>query len=77
MLEWKRPKTRETIIAKHRVIDSKCGLYRVVEWTSELGGPEAYPVRWFAILLMGAGRILGEHRTQGAAVATCERHSKT
>ena len=79
-LAWRTRWTRcETDIAHWRVLVSRCGRYRIVHETPKLAG---LPVRWVAMRRAAAWRgpdawdILGSHRTQAAALRTCEQSAR-
>lgn len=74
LLTWKRPKSESTILAEHRILESRDGCYKVVRSRIMVGRQCGYPDAWYAIQTVPRERILGRHRTKEAAMRTCEQH---
>lgn len=74
-MEWTGPIAEATAVADHEVYTSSDGRYRIVFSHIRYGsGPTGYPDVWYAIDV-AKNKIIGEHRTQRAAEATCAEHA--
>jgi hypothetical protein len=77
-MNWnKRFRRAQSTVAAQRILDSKCGSYRVVE--SKIPG---LSTRVYALLRCGdnATRMISRgnhHRTVAAAKKTCEAHARS
>lgn len=76
LLEWKRAVKTPLDTAVMRTIDSKCGTYRVNEFTERIGNEPDYCSCWRFRARDGIWFLFSNHRVKKAALAACEKDAK-
>ena len=74
-LDWKqRCRKDETIVAKRRIWETKCGRYKVIHSVPKF---KELSIVWYAIerLSNGNEKLISRHRVEQRAYDACHRHA--
>lgn len=84
MVQWKtRSKKEQSLVADHRVWESRCGLYKVVFSQIRYGrglGKKSIPDVYYAMSRLDKNDsygIISKHRKKNPAIKACEKLAKS